>query len=138
MADFSITAANVVTTASRTTGTAGAAITQGQPLYIDLADANKLKPASATSATAHLVVGIALNAASANQPVSYVSQDDDFTPGFTSTIGTIIVLGTSGALKPSADLTTNDRAVLIGVMKSTSKAVINIGPFSRTSVAIPA
>jgi len=137
MANFSITAANVLSTGSRTTGIAGAAITQGQPIYRDSADGNKAKLASATSATAHLCEGLALNSAAVGQPVSWVTQDDDFTPGFTSTIGTIIVLGTSGALKPSGDLEAGDRVVLIGVMKSTTKAVINIGPFSRTSVAIP-
>jgi hypothetical protein len=138
MADFSITAANVQSTGSRTTGTAGATITQGQAIYRDPADGNKAKLGDCTSATAHLIEGLALNAASTGQPVSWVAQDDDFTTGFNSTVGTIIVLSEDGELAPSTDLTSGDYAVIVGVMKSTTKAVINIGRYNRSTAVIPA
>ena len=139
MADYSITAANVLASsrALKKTGVAGAAITAGQPLYEDAADGKKLKLADANDTELKAeVVGIALHAAAAGQPVSYVYQDDDFTPGTTLAVGAILVLsGTAGGIAPSSDLATGMRTTLLGVAKSTTKARINIGSLARSGAA---
>lgn len=72
MADLVIVAANVKETATtvKAYAKAGGAITPGQPCYIDSADSDKAKPADANaSAAAARARGIALNAATADQPV---------------------------------------------------------------------
>ena len=69
MADLTITAANVaLESGTQATGTAGATITQGQPLYKDSTDSNHLKPTDADVAASAACVGIALSAASDGQP----------------------------------------------------------------------
>ncbi len=106
MADLSVTASAVVPTTNAVIaqGTAGATITQGQAVYADPSDSYKIKPAAHTSATTASVVGIALNGASAGQPVSYaVSGDVTFNSIFTA--ATVYTLGgAAGAIAPSADL----------------------------------
>ena len=124
MAAISITAASVLksSTGSRSAGIAGETITQGQAVYvmasgkIGLADANGTAPANTCA-------GIAENAASLNQPVSYVTAD---TAGFT--IGATILAGdmiwvhtTPGAItKTFADLTAGCTVIPLGSMLSTT------------------
>src|SRR2546430_2343743 len=108
MANLTITPANVLASATALTasGVAGATITAGQTIYKDATDSKKLKLSDANlSAATAAVDGIALNAASSGQPVSYVFQDDAFTPGATLVVGeTYVLSGTAGALCPVADL----------------------------------
>ena len=130
MADISVTAANVVAgaNAKKVTGVAGGTVTAGQTLYADSADSFKLKPgdANASSVTAK-IAGIALHGASSGQPLTYVHEDDDFTPGATLTTGTIYVASaTAGGLAPVADLTTGWYPTVVMVAKSTSKAVLKL------------
>lgn len=106
MADLTITAANVkLKSGPSGVGIAGATLTAGQALYLDSAD-NKLKAAIATSLAAARFVGIALEGASADQPVAYAK------PGAVVDLGAgtgaliYIVSGTAGGLSPHTDATT--------------------------------
>lgn len=130
MTDISVTAANVVASnaAVRKRGIAGATITAGQTLYADSAASYVLKLADndASAATA-VIVGIALNGAAAGQPVEYVVEDPDFTPGATVAAGTIYVASsTAGGIAPAADLGQGDYCTVLFVGKSTSKAVMKL------------
>jgi hypothetical protein len=129
MANLTITAASVLASATALTGegVAGAAITQGQPLYKDATDSKRLKLADANAAASAEVVGISLNAGSTGQPVKYAYDDALFTPGGTLVVGeTYALSATAGALCPIADLTTGDRPVVCFVAISTTQAVLRI------------
>ena len=138
MADVSITAANVATSSDSTlytlSGTAGATITQGQPLA---GETTALEPADATDSALHKVVGIALNAASSGQPVDYVIRDPEFNPGFTVTVGTVYVLGdAAGGIAPAADLSSGEYAVVIGPGLTAAKLPVDFSA-SRWGGAVP-
>jgi hypothetical protein len=84
-ADLSITAASVIpgARAKPSYGTAGATITAGQLLYFDsTAGTYKLADANASATTA-AVVGYAANNAGSGQPITVITEDDDFTVGAT-------------------------------------------------------
>ncbi len=121
MAAISITAANVLTSPSATifTGTAGATVTQGQPLYLDSVT-NTYKLANAL--TNNPVAGVALVGASANQSMILCSRDPNFGGGFTSTTGNVILVGnTAGVIQPYEDRTTGWYVTSLGVMISTTR-----------------
>jgi hypothetical protein len=130
MAAITITAANVApsgTSYNTETGTAGASITAGQPLYKDTGDANKLKlaDANASSLTA-TVAGIALHAAASGQPITY-QNSGSISIGATVVAGTIYVAGaTAGEINPASDLTTGWRTSILGVATSSSVIRLNI------------
>lgn len=122
MADLSITAANVAkgTNAVTATGTAGATITAGQPLYADPNASFTLKPAQATSATASKVIGISLHAALSGQPVTYLT-GGQYNPGATLTVGIIYALSaTAGAIAPNADLASTNYVTKLGIALTAS------------------
>jgi len=135
MSDISITAANVVKGANAKTrrGRAGATITAGQTLYEDSSDNFDLKlaDANASAATANCV-GIALHGASDGQPLEYVYEDDEFTPGGTLSIsaaaddGVYVLSGTAGGIAPVGDLAAGMYPVILGVAKSTTKMNLKI------------
>jgi hypothetical protein len=135
MSDISVTAANVLAgpNAKKRRGTAGATITAGQTLYEDSADSNKLKLADcdASAATAKCV-GISLHGASNGQPLEFVEEDDDFTPGATLSLsdqadtGVYVLSGTAGGIAPMDDLASGDYPVILGVAKSASKMNLKI------------
>lgn len=125
MADVSITPTSVVpgANAQYRYGVAGAAITAGQLVYLDvttntwkLTDANVLASAD--------VDGIAVVSTSNGGPITVVTRDDDLTLGGTAAKGTIyIASATPGGIAPSADLTTGWYAVVVGLGKSAAKIV---------------
>ena len=126
MAAISITAANVLksSTGQVSVGTAGATITAGQAVYIDTTDSNKIKLADADgTAPANTFAGIALNAASSGQPVSYCTND---TAGFT--IGATVLAGDTIWLSPTAGGITKTRADLVS-----PSTVITIGNMLTTT-----
>lgn len=140
MADYSITAASVRagTAATVRAGTAGATITAGQPVYIDSAASNQIKPARANADTTSRAVGIALNGAASGQPVDYISKDDDFTVGAASmAIGDILIVsaGAAGGIAPASDATTGTYVTILGVAKSTTKAKIQVGDAQQSRAA---
>lgn len=134
MADLSITAANVVkySNATTRTGTAGAAITAGDVLYLD----TTMKLAQADTATKAAAVGIALNDAASGQPVVYLVSGG-INPGATVAIGTVYVVSdnAAGAIAPVADLASEDYVTILGVGTTTSRIEVNI---NVSGVAIPA
>jgi hypothetical protein len=108
MADFTVTPANVIASAGAatsqgTTGT-GVTITAGQTLArqndgtIVLYDANGVAPLNT-------MVGVALHASLAGQPIVYARSDPTFTPGFTLPAIGDAVIGSQnpGMLCPDAD-----------------------------------
>lgn len=139
MADISITVANVQsgTNASQRQAIAGATITAGQPVYLDSTASNQAKPARANADATSRAVGIAMNGASSGQPVDYITRDDDFTVGGTSTAGIILCVsaGAAGGIAPSADMTTGNYVTTIGIMKSATKARIIVGDATQSRVA---
>ncbi len=115
MAAFSITAANVQTSASATiyTGTAGATITQGQPLYLD-STSNTYKLANAL--TNNPIAGVALVGASNGQQMVVCSRDPNFAPGFTIGTGNFVLVGNvAGQLNPVEDRGTGWYVTSLGV-----------------------
>lgn len=135
--DLSLTAANVVPSAGYqfTDGIAGETITAGQTLYYKETDSRywKADSDSATSAV-RVLVGIALNGASAGQPVR-VQTAGSITIGATVTVGTIYVLSdTAGGIMPQADLETGDYVSIVGVA-TTSSAILMIN--RNSGVAVP-
>lgn len=127
MVDIVITDTAVVasSTAKVTHGTAGATITAGQVVYLDpttgkygLCDVN-----SATAAVRN-AAGIALNGASANQPVA-VCTSGPLTIGGAILAGVAYYAsGTAGGIRPVADNVTGDYTVLLGLGASTT--VLNV------------
>lgn len=131
MADISVTASAVAPTSNTVIaqGTAGATITQGQPVYADASDSYKIKPAAHTNAATSTAVGIALNGASAGQPVNYaVSGDVTFNAVLTA--ATTYVLGSvAGAISPSADLDSSSNTrygTVLGMATSTTNLRVGI------------
>ncbi len=121
MAAISITAANVLHSNQSTifTGTAGVAITQGQPIYLDSVT-NTWKLANAL--TNNPVQGLAMVSASANQDMVICSRDPNYAPGFTSTTGNVILVGnTAGTLQPYEDRATGWYVTTLGTMISTTR-----------------
>ncbi len=121
MAAISITAANVLHSSSATifTGTAGATITQGQPIYLDTVT-NTYKLANAL--TNSPVAGVAMVGASTNQDMVICSRDPNFAGGFTSSTGNVILVGnTAGTIQPYEDKATGWYVTSLGVMISTTR-----------------
>lgn len=127
-ADISITAANVVPSSNAviSQGTAGATIAAGQLIYLDGDDTDsngkgkaKLSDCDSATATIRVVDGIAINSASAGQPLVYVTFDPNLTIGGSQTANVILILSsTAGGIAPSADLTTGEYLICIGVVKT--------------------
>ncbi len=115
MPAFSITAANVLHSSSATifTGTAGATITQGQPLYLDTTTSTyKL----ANALTNNPVAGVAMVGASNQQDMVICSRDPNFVPGYPIVAGNISLVGnTAGGIQPYEDRTTGWYVTSLGV-----------------------
>lgn len=127
MPDLSITAANVVPAAGAPliSGIAGAAITPGQPVYVDPADnLVKLANANNAAAVARSPVGLAVNTAATGQVVAY-QREGDLALGSVLSRGVAYYLSrTSGRIAPFGDLTTGDFPVLLGIARSAT--VLNV------------
>lgn len=144
MADYSVTAANVLASSSASrfepnstiglaTGArphinvAGAAITAGQPVCQDPAT-SFFYPADANGADPlYKVIGIAENSAGAGQPVSIVTEDPFFTPGCTMLIGDVIIVsGTVGRICEAADKASTWCTSVLGAAYSTTQMKLKI------------
>jgi hypothetical protein len=109
MANLSVTAASVLwTSGTKENGVAGAAITAGQPVYIDTANSNVIKLAQCDgTALEATVAGVALHAAGTGQPISYASTGSVINIGATTVKGAqYFVSDTAGSLMPIADVAT--------------------------------
>lgn len=130
MAALTVTPANVLkgSGASVSTGVAGATITAGQSVYFDSATSTwKLAQDDGTAEEAGASgVGIALNGASANQPLQVITQGP-LTAGATVVVGMPYFLGDgAGDIVPVADLGSADRVTYLGT--GTSATVIALQP----------
>lgn len=128
MTDLTITPASVIAGAGAVleNGTAGATITAGQAVYLDTATTGKYQLADCDSATAAARVarGIALNGASAGQPLQ-IAKSGPVTIGATLTPGvTYCLSATPGGVAPAADITTGDYPCILGLAASAS--VLNL------------
>jgi hypothetical protein len=136
-ADYSVTATSVVpsTASTLSRGTAGATITAGQAVAIDVDHSVKLFDANSGTAALRVFAGIACNGASSGQPVNFCSSDPSFTPGFTVAAGAIVIgSATAGALCPAADLATGSYLTVVGVGIGSNK--IKLAPIAA-GVATP-
>lgn len=129
MADLTITAASVIAGDGSTTatGTAGEAITAGKTVY--LASTTKkwmLADSNSATAEARKAIGIALNGASLNQPIT-VHTGGDITLGAVLVAGSAYYLSeTPGGIQPSADLALGEAVCLLGLAKSTSMLAFKV------------
>lgn len=130
MTALSITASEVTTTntAPIGNGIAYTAINAGDAVFIDTANGNKINLADADVLASSIVCGIALNSASAGQPVSYAKTGAVITvTTSTFTKGTPYFLGTTaGDIVPFADLASGDYVSYLGVAKTTTTFAVNI------------
>jgi len=142
MADLNVTASGVVPVTGSTSptvtarGIAGATITAGQVVYADPSANSQLKPAQATNQIHALnVVGVALDNAAANQPVSYAAAGDLTLPttgaGSTLTSGSVYILSqnTAGNILSTSDtFASGNYVTVLGVASSATNLRLNIIP----------
>lgn len=136
---LTVTAASVVpsSAALRNVGTAGASITAGQPVYIDTANGNVIKPANAdagATAPAYAAAGIAEHAAATGQRISYVYQDPSFTHGITASEiapGQVVLLDdTAGGMTVTyTDIDAADYSTVIGQINN-PETTMNLRPMT--------
>jgi hypothetical protein len=127
MANLTITAANIVAVdgADIEHGTAGAAITPGQPVYRDTAGKYQLADSNSATAAAKRPRGISLNTAATNQPLAII-KEGDLDMGAILTAGQAYYLGdTAGAIQPAADLASED-VIQLGIARTTSRMAVKI------------
>lgn len=128
MADLTITAANVAkgtNAAVVSSYLAGASITAGQSVYLDSAT-NTIKLADADALASSAAVGVALNAASSGQPITY-QRSGNITIGATVAVGVAYYVSTTaGGICLESDLTTGDFPHFLGF--ATSTTVIALDP----------
>lgn len=127
MAELSQTAANVIGTGTQKRGISGASITAGMPVYVDADDDNKLKICQADAAGTANCDGIALNTASAGQPIAYQTRGP-IDLGATVAVGTPYVVSdaTAGKIRPHADLGTGDYVTILGVATAANSLALDI------------
>lgn len=127
MADLVITAANVIadSAARIVSGSAGAAITAGQIVYLD-PDTRTYKLADSNVAAARSPDGIALHSTGSGQPLA-VAEAGSITLGAVLTAGVAYYLSdTPGGICPVADVGTGEYATVLGVASSTSVLKLKI------------
>jgi len=127
MADISVTPANVVagSNATRDVGIAGETIIAGKAVFLN-SSTNRWMLSDNNGTGTRQVTGVALNGASANQPLS-VLKDGDITMDATLVAGTDYWLSaTAGGICPRADLASGMDTIQIGVAKSTSVLAVSI------------
>lgn len=123
MADLSITAANVRSYGTRVSGIAGGTITQGEAVRLNTS--NQYVVASDDSAVNAATAGIALNAASANQPVD-VHTGGLIDMGATIAVGKVYVQSTDGGVAPVDDIASGEYITVIGVGTTASRLKVSI------------
>lgn len=121
MVDFTIVAANVVpgTGAILQQGTAGEALTAGQPVTLDPTTLKYVR-ADCDNATVALrrPAGLCVVGANLNGPLVFQS-GGEITLGTTLTPGQpVYVSATAGGIMPQADLTTGKTVQLLGLAKT--------------------
>lgn len=128
MADLTITAASVVAGSGAKTEQkiAAVAITAGQVVALNAAGKVILADCDDATALTRKPVGIALHAAAANQPVTFL-KEGPITIGATVAASVPYFLSpTAGGICPLADVLTGDYAVFLGFGISTTVIYVDI------------
>ncbi len=136
MADIAVTPANVLKyTGARTgSGTAGETILAGQVLYRKAADGLLWKAVDTAAASAD-AVGVALNGASAGQPVTYLISGG-LNPGGTVVVGTTYgVTDTAGGIGAVSERASGDFITVLGIGTTATRIDVDI---QASGVAVPA
>jgi hypothetical protein len=137
MAALTITAANVVAGTGALTNrsyNAGEAVTAGQSVYLKAADSKLWLAQADGTAAESTVFGIALHAASANQPLA-IQTGGPITIGATILTGVFYYVSpTAGGLCAVADLGSTNYVTPIGY--GTSTTVLQVLPIPTLSVLI--
>ena len=126
MADLAVTAANVViyTGASTGSGTAGEALTAGEPLYKHTD--GKYYAALADTALHAACVGVALNDAAAEQPITFI-KSGGFNPGAAVTVGYVYgITDTAGGISLISERAAADFPTILGFATTTSRIELDI------------
>jgi len=123
MADITITAANVVKTSADTAaGIAGETITAGQAVYLKASDSRYWKASNATAAEAN-VVGVALHAALAGQPLT-IATAGTINIGATTAKVFYYVSPTAGGICPVADVLSTKYISSVGYATATDGSFV--------------
>jgi hypothetical protein len=129
MADLVITAASVLSGSGARVvhGTAGAALTAGQVVYLDeAAETYKLSDSNSATAAVRDADGLTLHAAATGQPIA-VHTRGPLTVGATMTAGQTYALSeTPGGIQPVADLASGEYPTILGMATSTTVLDVKI------------
>lgn len=124
MANLTITAANIVSTGTKGEYTAGGSVTRGMAVRRNTS--GLVVEALSDSVANSTVLGVALNDATTNQPVT-VHTEGPLAFGAILVAGHAYYLGTaSGTIKPVSDVAGTEYASLIGLATSTSSMYVKI------------
>lgn len=137
MANIAITASDVAPGANvkHVKGVAGATITAGQALYLDVVT-NTYKLASATAEDTAAFAGVALCGASAGQPVVMAKTDADLDLGNQLSVGEVyVVSATAGAIAPASDLVAGNFVSLVGISNASDSLFVTSDPGTQSTVA---
>lgn len=138
MATLSITASGVVPSESAVFQdiTAGAALTAGQPYYLDSTDGYRAKPTDADAIASARVQGIAQGSLAAGQRGKGILRDPALAIGATVVPGRpYFVHGTAGAIGELADVTAGQFVSLICI--ATTTTTVRLEPVI-SDTAVPA
>lgn len=116
MADLSITATSVVPGAGAVsvTKTGGETILAGEAVYVKAADGKAWKAQADGTVEEGTVAGVALNGASAGQPVQYQASGPMTIGATTVKTTTYMLSALAGKICPQADLVSTNRICRIG------------------------
>ena len=134
MGDIAVGAVTPGNNADIRRGDAGGTIAAGDPLRL-VAATGKYVAAKADSSTTSTVVGLALHAAVANQPIAFIVSG--LLPiASVATVGTVYVLSAAaaGGVAPWADLTSNQIVTVLAV--ATVATVLDV-KIHNSGAAIP-
>lgn len=126
MAAATITAANVKRVSGRSalSGTYGATITKGMPLYMN-ASTGRLELADASAVATATAVGVALNTGDNDDIAAYAPAGATINAGFTTTEGILYCVGaTAGEVVPFGDLLSDEYATPLYVGNGTAEVTV--------------
>ena len=132
MADLSVTAANVaLASGSQGVGVAGETITAGMPVYLKASDGRLWKAQCDGTTAEAAVVGIALHASLAGQPLAYAGPGAVMNIGATTAAGVFYyVSAAAGGIAPVADLAGTNKVTAVGYATGTSGSVFTVLPIA--------
>jgi hypothetical protein len=114
--------------ADKVSEVAAMALSAGDVVYLDKFDGGRVKKASTASAQTSQILGVALNSAGVNQPVS-ICWRGTITGTATLVVGeAYFVSDTAGQVYPAADLGANDFGAFLGFAVTATS--LKIAPFS--------